>query len=140
MSDADIIKHVSLNHKKAEISVEDVWQEMQNDFGRQTINSMLRNGGDSLANDETSEGDSKFVMIGMLYLFGFGFIWFLFKELTKNQSELIGYILFSCGVLATLVTIFFMNSIGKNERNYHKALNKLSKAYSDYTTRGFNNL
>ncbi len=140
MSNDDIIKHVYIEHKRTRASVEDVWEEMFNNFGKQTINDMLKSSGDSWNNDENFEIDSKFMQIGMVFFFTFALIWVVFNYFVENKFDALHYVIITCGFISICITLFFMNMAGKNERSYLNAINKLRRAHSVYLNKGFNDL
>jgi hypothetical protein len=140
MSNDEIIKHVYIEHKRARISVDEVWDELVDNFGKQTINDMLGGSEDSLNSNESFDGDSKFGAIIMVYILVFGFIWFILDSLMHNKFEALQFVIVICGIASTMITILFMNVTGKNERNYLNAVNKLRRAYSIYINKGFNDL
>lgn len=140
MPSDDIIKYVYIEHKRAKTSIDDVWEEMFDNFGKQTIKEMLRGSDGSLNSNESFDGDSKFGVMVMVYLFVFAFIWFIFNNLINNKFEALQFAIVVCGIASTLITILFMNVTGKNERNYLNAISKLRRTHSIYLNKGFNDL
>jgi hypothetical protein len=140
MSNDDIIKYVYIEHERLKMSVEDVWEHLIDNFGKQTINDMLGGRGDSLNNNESFDGDSKFGTIITVYVFVFGLIWFIFDGLMSNKFEALQFAIVVCGIASTLITILFMNATGKNEGDYLNAVSKMGRAYSVYLNKGFNDL
>ena len=140
MPNDEIIKYVYLEHKRLKMPVEDVWEHLIENFGKQTINDMLGGSEDSLNSTENFDGDSKFGAIIMVYAIVFGIIWFIFDSLMNNKFEALQFAIVVCGIASTIITILFMNATGKNERNYLNAVTKIRRAYSVYINKGFNDL
>lgn len=140
MTDADIIKHVYMIHKKTKTSVEDVWQLMFDNLGEQTISKMLRDSGTSLNNDKNLEYNSKFVQVGMVVTFAFFIVWVVITNL-MNDKFLAREIAFGVGGFVSIwIAILFMNMAGKNERKYLNAVNRLQLAYDGYQNVGFKDM
>lgn len=141
MTNDDIIKHVYIEHKKTKLPVEDVWEEMFANFGKQTIDDMLKDSESSWNNDENFQVDSRFTQLGIVYVVAFVLIWIVFNYTVKNQFNALQYAIVVCGFVSIVITSIFMNVAGKNEKQYLSAINKLRKAHSIYTNRGgFNDL
>jgi cytosine/uracil/thiamine/allantoin permease len=136
MTSNDIIKHIYTEHKRTKLPVEDVWEAMFANFGKQTINDMLKDSDSSWNNDENFETDSKFMQLGIVYVITFILIWVVFNYSVKNQFHALQYAIIASGFVSISITSVFMNMAGKNERQYLNAINKLRKAHAIYTNHG----
>lgn len=129
-----------LNTRVQDSPVDDVWDEMLDNFGQQTINDMLKGSDDSLNSGTGFGGDSKFFVLGFTYFVVFGIIGIILDSILNNKFEALQLTLVACGVASTIITILFMNATGKNEKNYLHANSRLQRAYSVYLNKGFNDL
>lgn len=136
MSNDDIIRHIHTEYKKSEVSADDVWEEFLSYLGSQTVNDMLKGSGDSWNNEASFEGDSRFMNLGIIYVFTFGLIWLVSNYLIGNQFNALQFAIVASGLVSIGITLFFMNLTGANERKYISAVNKLRSAHAAYTNRG----
>jgi magnesium-transporting ATPase (P-type) len=136
MTNDDIIKHVYMEHKRTELPVEAVWERLFADFGKQTVNAMLKDSHNSWNNAENFETDSRYTELGIVYVFAFGLVWVVFHFIMKNKFEALQFAIVVCGFISICITSIFMNIAGKNEKQFLYAISKLRKAYSTFTNRG----